>query len=171
MRQEHTRWDRSVAGVVLREGKVLLVRHTYGVRRGQLVIPGGYVLEGESPEDAVRRELMEETGVSVEPEGVIGIRFNQKDWYVAFRARYVSGTARSDGDENSEAVWIDASEALSRSDVPDLSRKLIARAAGGGMLARTDYDGTLRYGPYTFYATRREDEEHDSSHRTVQDQG
>ena len=99
LRQENTNWSQSVAGVVLRGGKVLLVRHTYGVREGKLIVPGGYVLKGESPEDAVRRELMEETGVAVEPEGVLGIRFNQRDWYVAFRARYVSGTARSDDSE------------------------------------------------------------------------
>ena len=58
-------------------------------------------------------------------------------------------------------------EALSRSDVPDLTRKLIACAAGGGMLSRIEYDGTFRYGPYTFYGTIGEDEEHDSAHRTV----
>ena len=167
LRQENTNWSQSVAGVVLRGGKVLLVRHTYGVREGKLIVPGGYVLKDESPEDAVRRELMEETGVAVEPEGVLGIRFNRRDWYVAFRARYVSGTARSDRDENSEAVWIDVDEALSRSDVPDLTRKLIACAAGGGMLPRVEYDGTLRYGPHTFYGTIGEDEEHDSAHRTV----
>lgn len=153
LREENANWAQSVAGVTLRDGKVLLVRHTYGVRKGRLIVPGGYALQGESPEDAVRREVMEETGVAVEPEGVIGIRFNRKDWYVAFRARYVSGVARSDGDENSEAVWIDVGEALAREDVPDLTRKLIACAAGGRMLSRVEYDGTLRYGPYTFYAT------------------
>ena len=55
LRQENTNWSQSVAGVVLRGGKVLLVRHTYGVREGKLIVPGGYVLKGESPEDAVRR--------------------------------------------------------------------------------------------------------------------
>ena len=48
MRQENTNWCQSVAGVVLRDGKVLLVRHTYGVRKGRLIVPGGYALMDES---------------------------------------------------------------------------------------------------------------------------
>lgn len=151
MNQENTSWTQSVTGVVLREGEVLLVRHTYGPGKGRLIVPGGYALAGESAEDAVRRELMEETGVAVEPEGVLGVRFNQKDWYVAFRARYVSGEARSDNDENSEAVWMDAKEAMAHPDVPDLTRKLIGCAVSGRLMEKIDYDGTTRYGPYSFY--------------------
>lgn len=151
MIQENTNWSQSVAGVVLREGKVLLVRHTYGVRKGRLIVPGGYALAGESAEDALRREVMEETGISVQPECVIGIRFNQKDWYVAFRAEYVCGEPRSDGDENSEVLWMDADAALTDPDVPDLTRKLIACARKGRALEKIDYDGTLKYGPYSFY--------------------
>ena len=151
MKQENTNWSQSVAGVVLREGKVLLVRHTYGVRKGRLIVPGGYALLDESAEDAVRREVFEETGVVVEPEGVIGVRFKHRDWYVAFRAKYVSGEARTDHDENSEAIWMDVSEALACEDVPDLTRKLIACAAGGKIMEKMDYDGTTKYGPYSFY--------------------
>lgn len=151
MSQENTNWSQSVAGVVLHEGKVLLVRHTYGVRKGRLIVPGGYVLVQESAEDAVRRELMEETGVTVEPEGVIGVRFNHKDWYVAFRCKYVSGEARSDQDENSEAIWMPVEEALASEDIPDLTRKLIVCAASGRLMEKIDYDGTTKYGPYSFY--------------------
>lgn len=151
MRQENTNWCQSVAGVVLRDGKVLLVRHTYGVRKGRLIVPGGYALMDESAEDAVRREVLEETGVTVEPEGVLGVRFNHKDWYVAFRARYISGEARSDGDENSEALWMDASAAMEDPDVPDLTRKLIACALSGGAMRKIEYDGTTKFGPYSFY--------------------
>ena len=53
------------------------------------------------------------------------------DWYVAFNAEYISGEARSDGDENSEVLWIDVEEALSRDDVPELTKKLIQSALSG----------------------------------------
>lgn len=151
MKQENTNWSQSVAAVVVNEGKVLLVRHTYGVRKGRLIVPGGYVLLDESAEDAVKREVFEETHVVVEPEGVLGVRFNHKDWYVAFRARYVSGEAQTDHDENSEALWMDANEALVSEDVPDLTRKLIACAMSGRMMPKIDYEGTTKYGPYSFY--------------------
>ena len=88
--EENTNWSQSVTGIVIKDGKVLLARHTYGPGKGHLIVPGGYVKWQESPQDALKREYLEETGVEVEPLDVIGIRFNQKDWYVAFRARYIS---------------------------------------------------------------------------------
>ncbi|MCR4993279.1 MAG: hypothetical protein K6A45_09570 [Lachnospiraceae bacterium] len=36
-----TNWTQSVAGVCIRDGKVLLARHTYGAGKGKLIIPGG----------------------------------------------------------------------------------------------------------------------------------
>ena len=41
MNDENTNWGQSVAGVVMKDNKVLLARHTYG--NGMLIIPGGYV--------------------------------------------------------------------------------------------------------------------------------
>ncbi len=125
MNTDNTNWGQSVTGVVIHEGKVLLARHTYGKGSGKLILPGGYVQYDETPQDALVREYLEETGIKVEPENIIGIRFNIHDWYIAFRAKYISGIARSDNDENSEVVWIEIEEALKREDVPDLSKKLI----------------------------------------------
>ena len=56
MEKGNTDWSRSVTGVVIRDGKVLLCRHTYGGGKGLLIVPGGYIEHGESPQDAVRRE-------------------------------------------------------------------------------------------------------------------
>ena len=135
-----TDWSRSVTGVVIREGKVLLARHTYGGGKGLLIVPGGYLERGESPQQALRRELLEETGVTVEPGRLIGARFGEKDWYAAFAAEYVSGQAVSDHDENSEVVWMDTEEALGREDVPGLTKELIRCALEGGGLAPRPYD-------------------------------
>ncbi len=128
MNNDNTNWGQSVTGVVIHKGKVLLARHTYGTGVGKLIIPGGYVQDNETPQDALIREYLEETGIKVEPENIIGIRFNIHDWYIAFRAKYISGIPRSDNDENSEVIWIEIEEALKREDVPDLSKKLIQSA-------------------------------------------
>ena len=143
-------FTRSVAAVVIKDNKVLLARHTYGAGKGRLIIPGGYILEGEMPEQALVREYLEETGVTVRPTRLIGVRFNTRDWYAVFAADYVSGTARSDGDENSEVVWMDVSEALTCPDVPDLSKKLIECAQSGRGLDTLPYDG--KNPPYVLYA-------------------
>ncbi len=44
--------------------QVLLVKRKYSPFQGEYAIPGGFVKSGESLEEAARRELLEETGVS-----------------------------------------------------------------------------------------------------------
>lgn len=147
----NTNWGQSVTGVVIHEGKVLLARHTYGGGAGKLIIPGGYVEMGETPQDALVREYLEETGIRVEPGNVIGIRFNMHDWYIAFKAEYISGSPQSDYDENSEVVWMEVTEALGRQDVPDLTKKLIQSAISDNAgLQYTEYESTS-YPPFSLY--------------------
>ena len=120
-----TNWSQSVAGVCLKDGKVLLARHTYGSGKGKLIIPGGYVKFGELPEETLVREYLGETGVKVRAGSLLGIRFNEKDWYVVFAAEYIEGVAKSDGDENSEVVWMDIDDALHDDAVPGLTKALV----------------------------------------------
>lgn len=152
MNNEKTNWGQSVTGVVIKDGKVLLARHTYGPGTGKLIIPGGYVNFGETPQDALIREFMEETHITVKPLNIIGIRFNMKDWYIAFSAEYVSGEAYSDNDENSEVLWVDVQEALQRDDVPDLTKKLIQSAISKKKgLEYSEYQGSTKHAPNSLY--------------------
>jgi len=134
-----TNWSQSVAGVCIKDGKVLLARHTYGGGMGKLIIPGGYVKFGEVPSEALIREYIEETGVTVKPGKLIGMRFNPKDWYAVFKAEYVEGEARSDHDENSEVIWMAVDDALVADDVPDLTKKMIECALADGGLSEKAY--------------------------------
>ena len=81
MEEKNTNWQKSVCAVVLREGKVLLARHTYGAGKGLFITPGGYLKNGESPEQALCRELMEETGITAKPVKLLAVRFSEQDWY------------------------------------------------------------------------------------------
>ncbi|MBO9561410.1 MAG: NUDIX hydrolase [Niastella sp.] len=58
--------DAVVFGYSKQEGvSVLLIQRKYPPFQNSWAIPGGFVLEHESLEEAVRRELQEETGISV----------------------------------------------------------------------------------------------------------
>ena len=152
MSSENTNWGQSVTGVVIRDRKVLLARHTYGSGKNMLIIPGGYVNFGETPQQALKREFLEETKIEVEAIDIIGIRFNMHDWYIAFKAEYISGEALADNNENSEVLWLDIEEALSRDDVPELTKTLIASAVSErNGLSYKEYEGNKKHAPYSLY--------------------
>lgn len=154
MNTNDTKSVQSVTGIVIKDGKVLLARHTYGVGKDKLIVPGGYVEKGETPQEALIREYKEETGIIIEPENLIGVRFNMRDWYVAFKAKYVSGTAQSDHYENNEVVWLTIEQALNSDDVPDLTKKLIISASSDkNGLEKIDYKSN-NHPPFSFYGIK-----------------
>jgi 8-oxo-dGTP diphosphatase len=59
-------YPRAAAGtLVVRPGHVLLLERAHAPREGYLDVPGGFVEAGESLERAARRELHEETGLTL----------------------------------------------------------------------------------------------------------
>ena len=78
---EHTRTG--CRGIVLRGSDILL---THRARNGQYMIPGGGLEPGESEAECCAREVVEETGVLVEPgECVLEIDEYYEDWkYVSY---------------------------------------------------------------------------------------
>ncbi|CAA9251476.1 MAG: hypothetical protein AVDCRST_MAG52-2100 [uncultured Blastococcus sp.] len=60
------------AVVVDRAGRLLLIRRGHDPHAGLWSLPGGRVEAGETTEEAVRREVLEETGLSVSTGAVVG---------------------------------------------------------------------------------------------------
>ena len=130
----------TVCGIIEINGKVLLVRHTYGSAKNKILLPGGYVQEGELPTKAAEREILEETGVTAKTEAIFSVQFKPEQWCVIFLMKYVEGEPKSDGYENSEVLLISAEEAVQRDDITNLSRAVLkAYLDNTGGLEKSEY--------------------------------
>jgi 8-oxo-dGTP pyrophosphatase MutT (NUDIX family) len=109
----------AVGGLLRDEhGRILLVQHVEG--RWQL--PGGAVDPGEPPDDAVRRECLEEAGIVVEPVALLGafggpeyeVRYSNGDeaGYVVtvYELRHVDGEPTPSDDETRAVGWFAPAE-------------------------------------------------------------
>ncbi|WP_028849639.1 NUDIX hydrolase [Thermocrispum municipale] len=99
-----------------RRGRILLVHKT---DNDLWALPGGGHEIGESISETAVREVKEETGVIVEPTGIIGLYTDpnhvmayddgevRQQFSICFSARLVGGEPRQDGTETSEVRWVD----------------------------------------------------------------
>ena len=131
----------TVCGIVEMDGKVLLVRHTYGTAKDRVLLPGGFVMEGELPTMAAERELAEETGVVAKAKSVMAVQCKPDQWCIVFVMDYISGAPRSDDYENSEVLLVSATEAIRRDDITNMSRELLTAYVSGNYttLPKSDY--------------------------------
>ena len=89
------------------DGRVLLVRHRFWPEGRQVGLPGGYAIAGERLEDAVAREVREETGLAIEVAHVVQVSSGfQLRAEVAYAAELVGGTWRLDRREVISADFV-----------------------------------------------------------------
>jgi ADP-ribose pyrophosphatase YjhB (NUDIX family) len=65
-----------VGAVIIKEGKIALIKRGNEPSRGKWTIPGGLVELGESPDKAVVRETKEETGLDVDNPSLMDVVSN-----------------------------------------------------------------------------------------------
>ena len=128
----------TVDGIIPYEGKIVFIRRKNDPFRGMLALPGGIVEYGESVEDALRRELKEETGLVCEPEKLVGV-FSKPDRdprghfvSICFLARPVGGKLKA-GDDAESVVLLSTEEALRRKLAFDHS-EILKEAMRSGVL-------------------------------------
>jgi 8-oxo-dGTP diphosphatase len=118
-----------------RRGPILLVERGGHPLKGYWSLPGGLVETGEKLEDAVRREILEETGLQIQPVSRFEI-FERIMYDASGRAEYhyvladyickVVGGALRAGDDVSRAEWVRRSE-LDNYRITEGTREVIER--------------------------------------------
>jgi ADP-ribose pyrophosphatase YjhB (NUDIX family) len=95
-------------------GRLLMIRRT---DNDKYAIPGGQQEVGETLAEAATREVLEETGLSIEVIGLIGLYSNpahiiayddgeiRQEFSICFRARPLGGELRTSS-ESKEVEWI-----------------------------------------------------------------
>ena len=98
--------------VIRRDGRMLAIKRA---DNGEWVLPGGIVELDEDPRDTVRREVLEETGVTVETGQLTGVYKNMRLGVVSmvFRCSYLSGDPQPT-EEATEVDWLDSAQVTSR---------------------------------------------------------
>lgn len=96
--------------------RVLLVQRGVIPEKGRWALAAGFVDLGEHPEEAARREVLEETGLAVEIVRLMNVEFDpaSKAVILLYRARLVGGVLAA-GDDVEDARW------FTRDDLPDLA--------------------------------------------------
>ena len=125
-----------VGGVVISNGRALLIRRGGPPLEGQWSIPGGMLEVGETIIEGVRRELAEETGVEVRVGGLIEV-FERINLDAAGKTRYhfvvpdylceaIRGEARA-GSDVTDVAWADPSE-LEKYSLTETATRVILKA-------------------------------------------
>jgi ADP-ribose pyrophosphatase YjhB (NUDIX family) len=112
----------AASAAIIRDGKVFLVCRARPPANDLFTLPGGAVEIGETLEEAVVREVSEETALTVEPVGIAGYRevvsrdsngrVEHHFVIIAFAARWLAGEFRA-SPEILEGRWVSPSEIAS----------------------------------------------------------
>lgn len=124
-----------VGAVLIHEGKALLARRGKDPLRGRWVVPGGTVEAGETLEEALMREMEEETGLRVRPIEILtvfdrierdGDQLRYHCVIIDYLCELEAGSLRPGSDV--EAVAWAAPEELPRYGLPERAHAVVVDA-------------------------------------------
>ena len=107
---------RVVAAVIKKENKIFCTQRGYGDFKGYWEFPGGKIEDGETPQEALVREIKEELDIDIKTGDLIGtVEYDYPDFHLSmdcFWCKFISG--KIELKEHQDAKW------LSLNDINDL---------------------------------------------------
>lgn len=104
-----------VAAVIQNQNKILATQRGYGDLRGGWEFPGGKIEDGESPEEALSREIEEELGCKVSVDHYIcNVEYDYPDFHLSMKC-YLCSISNGHPTllEHSDAKWLAKDELYS----------------------------------------------------------
>jgi 8-oxo-dGTP diphosphatase len=137
-----------VGAVIVHAGRVALIRRGKEPLKGRWVVPGGTLEWGEGLEEAVVREVREETGLTVRPRALLMVfdRIERRPEGVLYHyvildylCEWLAGELEA-GSDADEAAWVSPEE-LPAYDLPEKALEVVTdgfrQAAARGLVPGT----------------------------------
>lgn len=128
MKPRRKLWIPVVTGLIHRDGKILLGKRPKGSLQGQWEFPGGKIEIGETPEEALKRELTEELGIEADigplrlaathtygDRGVLILFFDVVFWKGEVKSKH-----------HVELKWVDYDD-IRHHEIPEANRNMLDR--------------------------------------------
>ena len=126
-----------VAAIIGQDGKVLATQRGYGEQAGGWEFPGGKIELGETPEEAILREIHEELGAIIAVDGhLVTIDHDYETFHLhmaCFLAHVAEGALELH--EHSSARWVD-SETIDSLDWLPADLKVVKAVKEQGFIRR-----------------------------------
>ncbi len=122
-------------------GEILILKRGLGEAKGSWYMPGGGIEEGETTEDCARRELREETGLSIDgPMHLIALTpmhaYDHDLFAAAYACSYTGGNVEL-SHEHTDFRWVNPVEYRERYFSDKALKIAEERSAGAAKLARS----------------------------------
>jgi len=137
-----------VGAIVFDEGQLLVVKDRFSIG---YKLPGGYIDNSELIKNALKREVYEETGISIEFESIVSIghfingQFGESNLYIVCTAKaFTKEIIINDSSEIAEARWIDFEDFFNLEDVNTYNKSVVKAAIDNRDLKLTDQPIKLR---------------------------
>ena len=110
------------SAIIIKDKKILMLKGNRGISKGWWHFPGGFIDYSSDPEESAKRECMEELGVEVKINKLIGIfthiyeKYEMYSIIIPYFAEIVSGEINPNKEEVAEVRWMTIDEAIASAE-------------------------------------------------------